>query len=483
MVSLAQVHPGPFSHSPGIHHSTSSRFYFDPVRAWQQLHVSYYGGKYSIHRAFALRAYSKKSSMLRSLFLVMATPLPTVLFVVVEELIPLQNPEDGWVKNYGFWIRTAMLVFVVGHTNSGQARYLVDAVNLSECQAVLLFDFFNAIYMATCMESASSPASVVAMTVLDLTQTSASLYGLHRQTRTLQLKLHRVVGNSSDTDDLLTMVCTLCQDVKKFKRQVKTDIQIRSCFPHELDASDRYTLENLKSNANNSGRLSTYRSMSFLRGYRKHSITPNGNNNVASTDRRISARASMGNATHQLTHPTILKEALEALFTIECIILTAYLEAAIPWFYCCYVLVLVNFPSAQYHTEMASITRENAAERVTPLFFFGLLQLISFGVLVQLIKHGSGMRAIHHLAFVLDNHMPLIQGKLTLWMAVTVCCRVVHFGKCVPFLSMHAILTIGIQFETRSSRLPLSIHLGIDVFLVAQRTAINYSEDKSKDLD
>lgn len=73
-------------------------------------------------------------------------PFPTVVFVIVEELIPLQKPEDGWVRNYGFWIRTAILVFVVGHTNSGQARYLVDAVDLSERQVVLLCAWTTVIF-------------------------------------------------------------------------------------------------------------------------------------------------------------------------------------------------------------------------------------------------------------------------------------------------------------------------------------------------
>ncbi|KAJ8578017.1 hypothetical protein ON010_g1189 [Phytophthora cinnamomi] len=547
MASTARVHPAStiHPHEHETHGNRRARLSFNLFRTWQQLQVSYYGGKYSIHRAFALRAYSKKPSALRALLVVVGTPLPTLLFVVVEELIPLQNPEEGWARNYGFWIRTAILVFVVGHTNSGQARYLVDAVDLSEGQVVLLcvwttiifivfavlvasqltfpvpffvltmapmffvflaisfcvmvgrqkvyelwtqldqlvryfifvsaqvmvafvyplyetlfraaqgsqyqfvvilllpvikltvknillrctkhmedmipeaiiftVDFFNAIYMATCMQNATSNASIVAMTVLDLLQTSAMMYGLHRRTRTLQSKLHHAVENALASDNLLVMLCTLCEDTRKFKRQVRAGIQIRSCFPHHLDADDRLLLQHLKNNASNSRRISTDPAISLPR---THSITPTGLNLTAPVDRRVSSRASL-KAFHHPTHPTILRETLEALFTIECILLTAYLEAVIPLFYCCYMLVLVNFPSAQYHTEMVGITPENVGGRVIPLFLFGLLQLASFGVLVRMIKRNCGMKAAYHLAFVLDNHMSLIQGKLTLWMAVT----------------------------------------------------------------
>ncbi|EGZ18217.1 hypothetical protein PHYSODRAFT_502813 [Phytophthora sojae] len=558
MATTTRVYPASNVHQSG---STRRRLSFDPVRAWQQLQVSYYGGKYSLHRAFALRAYSQKTSLSRALLVVLGTPFPTVVFVIVEELIPLQKPEDGWVRNYGFWIRTAILVFVVGHTNSGQARYLVDAVDLSERQVVLLcawttviftmfavlvasqitfpvpffvitmapmffvllvvsfcimvgrqqvyeiwaqfdqllkyfifvgaqvmvamvyplyeslfravqgspyqfpvilllpviklavkyillrctkhmedmipeaiiftVDFFNAIYMATCMQSATSDASIVAMTVLDISQTSAMLYGLHRRTNTLQLKLRLAVGSDSEGNDLLAMLCTLCRDVKKFKRQVRAGIQLRSCFPHKLDDDDQYILQNLRNNASNSKIISTDPTISVPRTYNMHGVAPNAQNLVA-VDRRASTRASIQSLLHP-AHPTILLETLEALFTIECILLTAYLEAAIPMFYCCYMLLLVNFPSAQYHTEMVGITLENVEERVVPLVLFGLFQLLSFRLLVRMIKRNCGMDAIKHLAFVLDKHMPLIQGKLTLWMAVTVCCRVVHFGASSAF--------------------------------------------------
>lgn len=290
---------------------------------------------------------------------------------------------------------------------------------------------FNAIYMATCMQSATSDASIVAMTVLDISQTSAMLYGLHRRTNTLQLKLRLAVGSDSEGNDLLAMLCTLCRDVKKFKRQVRAGIQLRSCFPHKLDDDDQYILQNLRNNASNSKIISTDPTISVPRTYNMHGVAPNAQNLVA-VDRRASTRASIQSLLHP-AHPTILLETLEALFTIECILLTAYLEAAIPMFYCCYMLLLVNFPSAQYHTEMVGITLENVEERVVPLVLFGLFQLLSFRLLVRMIKRNCGMDAIKHLAFVLDKHMPLIQGKLTLWMAVTVCCRVVHFGASSAF--------------------------------------------------
>jgi hypothetical protein len=124
-----------------------------------------------------------------------------------------------------------------------------------------------------------------------------------------------------------------------------------------------------------------------------------------------------------------LAESLEVLFTIECLVTTAYLEAVIPIFYAMYICVMVQLPSTQYHTEMDGVTRENVISKIFPVFIFGLLQVVSFGMLLVVVKRNCDMWALYHLAFVLEAQGSLIRGKLLMWMAVILCIRVVHFGK------------------------------------------------------
>lgn len=121
--------------------------------------------------------------------------------------------------------------------------------------------------------------------------------------------------------------------------------------------------------------------------------------------------------------PVILREALEALFTTECIVVTAYLEAIIPFFYCSYMLV-----SSRYHTEMVGVTSGNVVKTILPVFNFGILQLATFLVLAAVIKRNCGMKMLYQLAFVLETHMPLIQGKFMFWVLIVLCFRIVHFG-------------------------------------------------------
>ncbi|KAG7392178.1 hypothetical protein PHYPSEUDO_001901 [Phytophthora pseudosyringae] len=126
--------------------------------------------------------------------------------------------------------------------------------------------------------------------------------------------------------------------------------------------------------------------------------------------------------------PTLLQNSLEALFTLECLVITAYLEAVVPFFYSTYILVMVHFPSAQYHSEMSGVSRGNVGSTVLPVFMFGLLQVASFWMLVAVITRNCGMRALYQLAFVLESHMWSIQSKLMVWMMITLCFRLVHFG-------------------------------------------------------
>lgn len=60
----------------------------------------------------------------------------------------------------------------------------------------------------------------------------------------------------------------------------------------------------------------------------------------------------------------ILEETLEVFFSMECLVATAYLEAAVPFFYGCYIVIMVFLPSARYHSEMTGITSENMGSKV-----------------------------------------------------------------------------------------------------------------------
>ncbi|EGZ18222.1 hypothetical protein PHYSODRAFT_315165 [Phytophthora sojae] len=256
-------------------------------------------------------------------------------------------------------------------------------------EVIFTADYCNAVYVATWMQSSSSTTSVVAITLTDLSQTMFMLYGLHRRTTRISSKLRQTVGDA-DTDhgNMLSMICWICRHPDRFERQAHRGIRRRSCLPHHISSVNTRVLDSL---------------------------------NQILTEPDPQPHGSP-------QRPTILLRSLEALFTTECLIITAYLEAFMPLFYCSYMMVMVHLQSAQYHREMIGITRNNVVTTIVPLLVFGILQIASFVVLVLLIKHNCGMRALYQLAFVLEKQRALVQCKMVLWMLITLCFRVQHFG-------------------------------------------------------
>ncbi|EGZ18472.1 hypothetical protein PHYSODRAFT_301126 [Phytophthora sojae] len=237
------------------------------------------------------------------------------------------------------------------------------------------------------------------------------LYGLHKRTGTLLSRLHQHIGIETDAartgDSLLAALSSLCRDPEKFERQLRPGIRVYSCLPHEVSRESKDLLEKLAKISYSHGissRRMSYASSSgpsfapVASAYPKRHL-PWARNRVeaiqpivASAMKRAlpppsSESFDVSKRTQSsTTHRMILQENLEALFSMECLVVTAYLEAATPVLYCCYVLVMVHLPSARYHAEMAGVTMENVGSKILFLFIFGLLQIASFVLLVAMVK-------------------------------------------------------------------------------------------------
>ncbi|KAG1698668.1 hypothetical protein DVH05_014625 [Phytophthora capsici] len=529
-------------------------------RAWKRVQVTYHGGKYSIHRLLALEMYANNTPWLRVVLLCLFTPLPMVLLVILQELIPLQDPTDGWKANYGFWIRDAIMAFVVNLTNLGQAPYFISDLPISKYQLVIVaactsgaftaiaipivanfrfpvpffvmtfaplyyvlqivifrvvmggvifrtmlarrfqlerymafitiqftlvlvypayealfhvaegtsfqlpvilflpmikviaknmvlrctkhledmmpeaaiftVDYFNAIYVATCMQSSSSTSAITAITLTDLSQALWMFYGLHRHTSNILPRVGRIVNETPKDERLLLSLGALSREPGNFGM----NIHLRSCIPHRLSPADEELLNNLDKTIHTSGpHLETSEALEM---YKENSSTISKDPSRILLGRNNVIYPLIRGSITPVEKRKVLRDGPEILFTTECLIVTAYLEAAVPILYSGYVVAMVHFPSAQYHSEMAGITRENVNLTVFPVFMFGLLQILSFALLVIVIKRNCGMRALWQLAFVLESQMSLVQGKLMVWIMITLCFRLSHFGVDFTFKSL-----------------------------------------------
>ncbi|ETK88265.1 hypothetical protein L915_07467 [Phytophthora nicotianae] len=102
---------------------------------------------------------------------------------------------------------------------------------------IFTVDLFNSIYMATCMQRASSLLTVTVIMVVDLSLTIIMLYGIHHRTATALGRLKHS-ENAQESDNMLDALCFLCRDLKKVKKQTRGEIRIYSCLPYKLQAAD-----------------------------------------------------------------------------------------------------------------------------------------------------------------------------------------------------------------------------------------------------
>ncbi|KAF4030339.1 hypothetical protein GN244_ATG17831 [Phytophthora infestans] len=311
-------------------------------------------------------------------------------------------------------------------------------------QVIFTVDFFDALYLVTCMPSLSAVSFGIILAV-DIAQTAIDLFELFHRTQHIPARLHRAarIRDNVDSFSLLAFARLICFNSKILQNQ---EIQVRSCIPHQLSHQERTVLAQLE-------RCSAACPPTNLV---HHSL-----NRISTSPQRLVAIPDHGRSAVAVhPHPTVsvapkktqgddlvngdkesselnswivdgsdaLQEALEVLFTAECLILTEYLDIVVPVLYGTFLLAMTHLPGAQYHTEMASVTRENVANTVSSVLIYAALELLSFIALAFVMKRNCGIDAYYQLAFVLRTQMPFVLSKLILWMMFTLTFRVTHFG-------------------------------------------------------
>lgn len=76
-----------------------------------RLYVSRHGA-YSFERLYALESYCSQTCKLRVLVVCLTFSIPPLLVSIALELIPLENPDEGWLANRCCWTRLCIMSFV-----------------------------------------------------------------------------------------------------------------------------------------------------------------------------------------------------------------------------------------------------------------------------------------------------------------------------------------------------------------------------------
>nr|KAE8926008.1 hypothetical protein PF009_g23792 [Phytophthora fragariae] len=100
------------------------------VRIWEELQIES-NGAYSVERLQQLRDYSERVTAMHCVIVLVVTPLPCLLVIVLIESIPLRPPADGIEHSFLLWVRTFALTVVVVLGCMWPCRVVVPGLPLS----------------------------------------------------------------------------------------------------------------------------------------------------------------------------------------------------------------------------------------------------------------------------------------------------------------------------------------------------------------
>ncbi|OWZ21792.1 hypothetical protein PHMEG_0003595 [Phytophthora megakarya] len=396
---------------------------------------------------------AKRRDLLRFVIAVNIQILMAICYPAYQTLF---NLASGSVFELPTFLLLPIIKFVLKNLIS---LCLAELPDLIPENIIFTVHFFNAMYLATSMQSAASTFAISTIMTIDLLETGIALHGIYRSSNRIMNQLHKTIGCMGTGDTMLTAAYSLCQYHDKFTREEHLQVRVRSCFRHPLSSERCDLLSKLEYDNRNSGPSippsSNTQSMPAIHNVQVVASGPRhwstlvlpfslkkwNSFKLSSTKQNRDGNAIA--AVPSVQHIATLRKALATLFTIECMVLAEYIEFIIPLLYGNYVLMMVRLPSARYHSELAGVTKENAGSTVEMVFIYGMLEFGSFVLLVMLLKKACRLQALYHLAFVLETQVLPIQSKIIGWMLITLGFRVAHFGSCtISITFLHGLIFV-----------------------------------------
>ncbi|KAG3247931.1 hypothetical protein PI124_g7391 [Phytophthora idaei] len=296
-----------------------------------------------------------------------------VALIFGQELIPLQELSEGWSASYGMWIRAAVLVGIVTHTLLIQATYLINDFRITMSQRLQLYAIMPAIVVALAMVVASNFVFPILFFILFVTPPFYLLL----------IVMLRVVIGSND-----------------YRQMLKNRVQVVRCVRFVCAQTSTVFIFPVYEMLFNAAEGTEYQLPVIL-------LLP-----------------VIKVAPKNLV--LYFAKALDDMAPVEVIFTADYFNA---------IYVATSIKSSTSIAAISAITITDLSQ--TFIMLYGL-QRRTATILSRLgqasdnptmvIKRNCRMKPLYQLAFVLETQWSLVQCKMMLWMVITLCFRVTHFG-------------------------------------------------------
>lgn len=314
---------------------------------------------------------------------------------------------------------------------------------------VFSVEVFNALYVATCMQTAGSWITSAIIIGLDVIHATHAIYELILHTNAVhELKLR--YNPKNNRQPLIATILEICQQSHIFKTNRSSSIRIQAPIPLRLSQKNSTILGQLVEHR------SSVRSISRARPkYDKIHEVLNASSDRCSSFSTTIARVHPVTTEVQpfqtLSEPSspapgdlqdakgtvplsvaeqiqLMHETVKLLFHCEYIVLVEYVECVIPILYAIHMGTLFYLPSAVYYPYFKDLSSSSLWSTMLNLFVYALLEILSFFGVHFVLKWKFGFSPAYLLAFVLEEQSVEIQGRLFVWVIYVLGFTLEHFG-------------------------------------------------------
>ncbi|EGZ14231.1 hypothetical protein PHYSODRAFT_511694 [Phytophthora sojae] len=118
---------------------------------------------------------------------------------------------------------------------------------------------------------------------------------------------------------------------------------------------------------------------------------------------------------------------------VEFLLLVEYTEVMVPMVYVIYIATVYHLPNRKYFPYLHEMSETDLANTVRSVMIYGLLQLVSFVLLLVVLTRRFQLTPGTILRFVLHKEWRVVQGQFVLWIIYVLQSSIEHVGTDYTF--------------------------------------------------
>lgn len=378
--------------------------------------------------------------------------LKQIYIILAQATLAIVYPAFGavysWLPKHeqaGFVLVLPVMKLIMQNVVASSSNHLEEYV---PGITVFSVELFNALYVAKCMQNASSIFTYVAIVGIDVLESVVAFRSMQQKLANLQ-ELKKQYNPADPKQNLLHAVVEMCQQPGVLAPREGSFVRLRSPIALTLSRRNSEILGRLSSisqiapdgGEEDDARGSTVTKATapssivshFTSQSKSASVMPEAQIPVISATKKENGSGidkqldSRGEMTSSQKHE-LVQQSLKMLFECEYHVLVEYIECMIPLIYAFYVVVVCQLPSAQYYPETRGMAPGDVKTMIGNILMYAWMEVVSFIALHFAVKWKFGFSPLYLLAFVLETQALEFQGRLIVWYIFVLELTLAHFG-------------------------------------------------------